>query len=122
MRPIVAVTQLLSLTQLWVRRLSAQSGFTIVPPALLQEQSAMINCWRGLCLSYSQLWMIKVDTRIYMVRATRAQYPMSTGDVVLLCACVALCWAELNLFDVVIYPTFYSSRPWQLHCDLGSDR
>jgi hypothetical protein len=48
----------------------------------------VVRCWRGLGLSDSHLWLSKVDTRIYVVQDAAAQYPMSTGDVVLLCVCV----------------------------------
>jgi hypothetical protein len=47
---------------------------------------------------------------------------MSVGErVVLLCVC-ALFKAELNLGFSAVRLTFYSSRPWQLHCVLGPDR
>jgi hypothetical protein len=36
--------------------------------------------------------------------------------------CVVLFKAEYNLSDSIVCPTFYSSRPWQLQCDLGPDR
>jgi hypothetical protein len=36
--------------------------------------------------------------------------------------CVVLLKAEFNLSHPVAHPAFYSSRPWQLHCDAGPDR
>jgi hypothetical protein len=36
--------------------------------------------------------------------------------------CVVLLKAEFKLSHPVAHPAFYSSRPWQLHCDAGPDR
>jgi hypothetical protein len=36
--------------------------------------------------------------------------------------CVVLFKAELNLSLSIVCMTFYSSRSWQLQCDLGPDR
>jgi hypothetical protein len=58
---------------------------------------------------------------IYMVRAARAKHPMPMGDVCIT-VCMVLFKAELNLVNPVAYPTFYSSRAWQLQCDQGPDR
>jgi hypothetical protein len=52
----------------------------------------------------------------------RSAIPYVHGRCCIVVCVWALFRAELNLYDSIVYPTFYSSRSWQLHCDLGPDR
>jgi hypothetical protein len=53
----------------------------IISPSLLLEQPAMFRCLEGLKSGSFLVRSHKVDTRIYMVSATRAYHRTSTGWV-----------------------------------------
>jgi hypothetical protein len=52
--------------------LNVEVVFTTLPPALLLEQPVEVHCLKGLRTLRFEPYRHTVDTRIYVVRATRA--------------------------------------------------